>query len=36
MGGGTFDVALIKIKEGEMKVLDHEGDNFWVVPILII
>jgi molecular chaperone DnaK len=27
-GGGTFDVALIKIKEGEMKVLDHEGDNF--------
>ena len=28
LGGGTFDVALIKIKEGEMKVLDHEGDNF--------
>lgn len=27
-GGGTFDVALVKIKEGEMKVLDHEGDNF--------
>lgn len=27
-GGGTFDVALIQIKEGEMKVLDHEGDNF--------
>ncbi|NID13517.1 Hsp70 family protein [Fibrivirga algicola] len=27
-GGGTFDVALIRIKEGEMKVLDHEGDNF--------
>jgi len=27
-GGGTFDVALIKIKDGEMKVLDHEGDNF--------
>lgn len=28
LGGGTFDVALVKIKEGEMKVLDHEGDNF--------
>ena len=28
LGGGTFDVALIKIKEGEMRVLDHEGDNF--------
>lgn len=28
LGGGTFDVALIKIKSGEMKVIDHEGDNF--------
>jgi molecular chaperone DnaK len=28
LGGGTFDVALIQIKDGEMKVLDHEGDNF--------
>jgi molecular chaperone DnaK len=28
LGGGTFDVALIQIKNGEMKVLDHEGDNF--------
>lgn len=28
LGGGTFDVALVRIKEGEMKVLDHEGDNF--------
>lgn len=28
LGGGTFDVALVQIKEGEMKVLDHEGDNF--------
>lgn len=28
LGGGTFDVALIEIKKGEMKVLDHEGDNF--------
>lgn len=28
LGGGTFDVALIKIKNGELKVVDHEGDNF--------
>lgn len=28
LGGGTFDVALIEIRNGEMKVLDHEGDNF--------
>ncbi len=28
LGGGTFDVALVKIKEGEMKIIDHEGDNF--------
>lgn len=28
LGGGTFDVALVKIKNGEMKVIDHEGDNF--------
>ena len=28
LGGGTFDVALIEIKSGEMKVLDHEGNNF--------
>lgn len=28
LGGGTFDVALIRIKNGEMKVVDHEGDNF--------
>ena len=28
LGGGTFDVALIEIKEGEMTVADHEGDNF--------
>lgn len=27
-GGGTFDVALLNIEDGEMKVLDHEGDNF--------
>ncbi len=28
LGGGTFDVALIKIEDDEMKVTDHEGDNF--------
>jgi molecular chaperone DnaK len=28
LGGGTFDVALIRIKDGEMRVIDHEGDNF--------
>jgi molecular chaperone DnaK len=28
LGGGTFDVALIRIVEGELKVVDHEGDNF--------
>ena len=28
LGGGTFDVALIKIVEGELKVVDHEGDNY--------
>jgi len=29
LGGGTFDVALVKIDEDEMKVVDHEGDNFF-------
>jgi molecular chaperone DnaK len=28
LGGGTFDVALVRIEEDEMKVVDHEGDNF--------
>jgi len=28
LGGGTFDVALVKIIEGELKVIDHEGDNY--------
>jgi molecular chaperone DnaK len=28
LGGGTFDVALVKIVEGELTVLDHEGDNY--------
>lgn len=29
LGGGTFDVALVRIAaEGELKVVDHEGDNY--------
>ena len=28
LGGGTFDLALMQIKDGEMKVIDHEGNNF--------
>jgi molecular chaperone DnaK len=28
LGGGTFDVALVEISHGEMKIVDHEGDNF--------
>jgi molecular chaperone DnaK len=28
LGGGTFDVALVKITDGEMKIIDHEGNNF--------
>lgn len=27
-GGGTFDVALLRVEEGIMKVIDTEGDNF--------
>lgn len=27
-GGGTFDVALVKIDARELKVIDHEGNNF--------
>lgn len=27
-GGGTFDVALISSKDGDLKVLEHNGDNF--------
>lgn len=27
-GGGTFDVALVKIDDRELKVIDHEGNNF--------
>jgi len=29
LGGGTYDVALIKIENDEMKVVDHEGDNYF-------
>lgn len=28
LGGGTFDIALVEIKDGEMKIKDHEGNNF--------
>jgi molecular chaperone DnaK len=28
LGGGTLDVALVKIVEGELTVMDHEGDNY--------
>ena len=28
LGGGTFDVALVRILEGELTVVDHEGDNY--------
>ncbi len=27
-GGGTFDTALLDVKEGIMKVIDTEGDNY--------
>lgn len=28
LGGGTFDVAIIKVENGEMSVIDHKGNNF--------
>lgn len=28
LGGGTFDVALVSILHEEMKIIDHEGDNY--------
>lgn len=28
LGGGTFDVAVVRIVEGELTVIDHEGDNY--------
>lgn len=44
LGGGTFDVALVRIVEGELTVVDHEGDNFlggsdfdeWIVEKLVV
>ncbi|MFC4261603.1 Hsp70 family protein [Ferruginibacter yonginensis] len=27
-GGGTFDVALVKSTQDDLKVIDHEGNNF--------
>jgi molecular chaperone DnaK len=28
LGGGTFDVALVRIVGSELKIADHEGDNY--------
>ncbi len=28
LGGGTFDAALVRLENGEMRVVDHEGDNY--------
>lgn len=28
LGGGTFDVSLVRLQDGEMTVLDHGGDNY--------
>ena len=28
LGGGTFDVAIVNTSHGEMRVVDHAGDNF--------
>ena len=28
LGGGTFDVALVKQQEEQLKIVDHEGNNF--------
>ncbi|GAB4093090.1 Hsp70 family protein [Flaviaesturariibacter terrae] len=28
LGGGTFDVALVRVVDGELRVEDHEGNNF--------
>jgi molecular chaperone DnaK len=28
LGGGTFDSAILKVNEGELSVIDHEGNNF--------
>ncbi|KXK12976.1 MAG: chaperone protein DnaK [Armatimonadetes bacterium OLB18] len=28
LGGGTFDVSLVRLRDGEMAVLEHGGDNY--------
>lgn len=28
LGGGTFDLALVGVRDGRVQVIDHEGDNF--------
>ncbi|MEY3242635.1 MAG: hypothetical protein RIR11_4074 [Bacteroidota bacterium] len=28
LGGGTFDAALVRMDSGDMRVIDHEGDNY--------
>ncbi len=28
LGGGTFDVSLVRLRDGEMNVIDHGGDNY--------
>lgn len=28
LGGGTFDAALVRILDGELSIIDHEGDNY--------
>ena len=28
LGGSTFDVALVRIEAGELRVIDHEGNNY--------
>src|SRR5690606_6863747 len=28
LGGGTFDAALVRIVEGELTVVDHEGETY--------
>lgn len=28
LGGGTFDVSLIRLRSGEMSVVEHGGDNY--------
>ncbi len=28
LGGGTFDVALVQFIDGEMRITDHEGNNY--------